>query len=272
MVREHRAEERDTPFMTETSRERAHTAPEPARRAWRMRRGWSTLAALIGLAGGIWLFVALADEVADGDDSRIDNAVLLMFRSPADPTQPLGSPWLEQSLRDVTALGSFTVLGFVVLAAVGFLALHRRSWLAAFVFAASAGGIAVSTGLKALFERPRPSFGTHDVMLYTSSFPSQHSMMSAVVYLTIGALLARVQPTVALRGFVLAISGFLVLAIGLSRLYLGVHWPSDVLGGWLAGGIWALGCWLIVRKLPTRGDMAVGDDVAAKKRESGEQG
>lgn len=246
--------------------------PAPARRPWWVVRGWpelSMLIALIVFAAGIWLFVALANEVVQGDTHAIDRAVLMMARSSADPAQPFGPPWLEESMRDVTALGSFVVLGFVIVAAALFLILNRRRRLAALVVVASIGGMAVSAALKALFERQRPDFGTHDLTLYTSSFPSQHSMMSAIVYLSVGALLARVQPTLALRGFVLGISVFLAVAVGLSRLYLGVHWPSDVLAGWVAGGVWAIGFWLIARRLRAHGDIEYGEDANVEEFQPG---
>ncbi len=249
----------DSPHATPT------TPQTEVRKAWWMLRDWpelSILVLLILLAGGIWLFVGLADEVGEGDTHAIDKAVLTVFRNPADPTQPFGPPWLEETMRDLTALGSFVVLGFVTLAAAGYLLFQRRAGLAALLLIAGAGGSAVSAGLKSLFERQRPSFGTHDLTLYTSSFPSQHSMMSAIVYLTVGALLARVQQTAALRAYVLVLAVLLALAVGLSRLYLGVHWPSDVLAGWTAGGVWAIAFWLIARQLRAHGDPEFGENDA----------
>ncbi len=251
--------------MSELPNARPKAPQTEVRRAWWRLRGWpelSILVLLILLAGGIWLFVGLADEVGEGDTHAIDKAVLTVFRDPADPAQPFGPPWLEETMRDLTALGSFAVLGFVTLAATGYLLLQRRAGLAALLLIAGASGSAVSAGLKSLFERQRPTFGTHDLNLYTSSFPSQHSMMSAIVYLTVGALLARVQQTAALRTYVLVLAVLLALTVGLSRLYLGVHWPSDVLAGWTAGGVWAIAFWLIARELRSHGKVEYGENDA----------
>lgn len=214
----------------------------------------SILILVVLVAGGIWLFVGLADEVAEGDTHAVDKAVLLALRAPGDPSQPLGPPWLENTARDVTALGSFAVLGFLTLTACGYLFIQRRHRMALLVLVAAGGGMGISAILKTLFDRPRPDLVPHEVM-YTTSFPSQHSMMSAIVYLTLAALLARIQPTAALRAYMLAVALILAVAIGVSRVYLGVHWPSDVLAGWAAGGAWACLCWLVARQLQRRGEV-----------------
>ncbi len=223
----------------------------------------SILILVVLVAGGIWLFIGIADEVAEGDTHAMDKTVLLALRAPDNPAQPLGPPWLEETARDVTALGSFSVLGFLTLTACGYLFIQRRHRMALLVLVAAAGGIALSAVLKTLFDRPRPDLVPHEVM-YTTSFPSQHSMMSAIVYLTLAALLARVQPTAALRAYMLVIALFLAVMIGISRVYLGVHWPSDVLAGWVAGGAWACLCWLIARQLQRKGEVetADGEDAA----------
>lgn len=242
--------------------QRAGHGPRVSR--WIPRR-WpelSILVPLILLAGGIWMFMILADEVAEGEPYAIDRAVLMAFRDPVDPLRPLGPRWLAEAMRDLTALGSFLVLGFLTLAAAGYLCLQRLFGLSALVAAAVGGGIGLSAALKSLFERQRPDLIPHDMALYTSSFPSQHSMMAAIVYLTLGALLARTQPTRTLRIYTLLLAVILALSVGLSRLYLGVHWPSDVLAGWSAGAAWAVVCWLIARRLHLHGDVEVDDDAA----------
>lgn len=210
------------------------------------------------VAGGIWLFVGIADEVAEGDTHAVDKTVLLSLRAPDNPAQPLGPPWVEETARDITALGSFSVLGLLTLTACGYLFIQRRHRMALLVVVAIGGGMAISAVLKTLFDRPRPDLVPHEAM-YTTSFPSQHSMLSAIVYLTLAALLARVQPTAALRAYLLVIAVFLAVIIGISRVYLGVHWPSDVLAGWAAGGAWACLCWLVARRLQRRGEVEGAD-------------
>jgi undecaprenyl-diphosphatase len=203
-----------------------------------------TLLALGAITGCLWLFLAIADEVSEGSTHALDERLLLALRSAADPADPLGPPWLEELMRDVTAFGAFGILAAITAAVAGFLWLagERRSmWL---VLASVGGGQALSSLAKRGFDRPRPDLVPHGMVTYTTSFPSSHSMMAAVTYLTLAAMIARVQPTRALRAYVLALAIGLVLAIGVSRVYLGVHWPTDVLAGWTAGAAWAAACWL----------------------------
>ncbi len=214
-----------------------------------------TLLALAVVAGCLWVFVGVADEVREGETHGVDTALLLALRNPADPTDPLGPPWLEELGRDVTALGSFGILTAITLSVAGYLWLrgNRRSmWL---VLASVGGGQALSSLAKHGFDRPRPDLVPHGMVTYTASFPSGHSMMAAVTYLTLAALVARVQPTRALKVYVLVLATLVVLAIGISRVYLGVHWPTDVLAGWTAGAGWALACWLVAMWLEARGSV-----------------
>lgn len=201
------------------------------------------------LALAAWAFIAIADEVIEGETHGFDQAIILAFRSAGDVGDPLGPLWFEDAVRDVTALGSAPVLVIAVLAVVGFLALARSWPLALFTLAACGGGLAISSALKFLFDRPRPELAPRDLVTFTSSFPSGHSMMAAVVYLTLAALVVRLMEKKRLKGYALAIALGLVLLVGLSRVYLGVHWPSDVLAGWAAGAAWALACWLTARWL-----------------------
>ena len=200
---------------------------------------------IILIAGAAWAFIELADEVLEGETRAIDEAIILAFRVPGDPADPIGAPWFEESVRDVTALGSAPVLVIAVLAVFGFLALAKAWRLAFFTLAASVSGLVASSLLKYIVDRPRPDLVPHGNLIYTTSFPSGHSMMSAVIYLTLAVLVARLMERRRLKTYALGIAIALTLLVGLSRVYLGVHWPSDVLAGWAAGGAWALGCWTL---------------------------
>ncbi len=214
-----------------------------------------TILALAVAAFAVWLFVELADDVVEGDTHRFDVAVLLAFREDADRDDPVGPAWVEEMARDVTGLGGFTVLTLLTLAVTGFLLLQRKWHLAIYVAAAVATGTIASTVMKAGFDRPRPDLFAHGQQVYTASFPSGHSMVSAIVFLTLGALLAGAQKKHGMRIYVMTLAVLLALLVGISRVYLGVHWPTDVLGGWAAGAGWALLCWAISRQLRRQGQI-----------------
>jgi undecaprenyl-diphosphatase len=205
------------------------------------------------IAAMIAAFGKIADEVIDGETHAFDEAVLRALRNPNDLADPIGPAWLEHVMRDVTSLGSFTVVAFVALVAIGYLLIDGKRAAAVFVLAAIAGGVVISEGLKHLFARPRPELVAHLVEVQTASFPSGHAMLSAVTFLTLGALLARIQSRRRLKAYVVFVAILLTLLIGASRVYLGVHWPTDVLAGWCAGAAWAMGCWLLAIWLQNRG-------------------
>lgn len=211
------------------------------------------LLALLVIAAALWAFLGLADEVREGDQFRLDRVILLLFRDAADPSNPVGPPWLESAVRDVTALGGTVVIVLVSLAAVGYLALAGKRGAALFVVASILGAMLLSFAIKAGIERPRPDLVPHGTAVYTASFPSGHATGAAATYLTLGALLARFQAHRRLKIFLLSFATILTVLIGLSRVYLGVHWPSDVLAGWTLGASWALLCWLVARWLQRRG-------------------
>lgn len=209
------------------------------------------------IAAGLWLFIAVADEVREGETHRIDEALLLLFRSAADPSDPLGPAWVEELVRDITALGSLGVIGLITLAAVVWLLLTRAHGMALLLVLAVVGGVLLSTLLKTGFDRPRPDLVPHATRVMTASFPSGHAMVATVAYLTLGAMLARAQRRRRDKLFFVLLAVLLALLVGLSRIYLGVHWPSDVAAGWAAGSAWALLVWLAARPLrgpvePTR--------------------
>jgi undecaprenyl-diphosphatase len=155
----------------------------------------------------------------------------------------------------VTALGSHVVLIGLVAGVVGYLLLSARRRTALFVAVAVGSGALLSTVLKIGFARPRPDLVPHAVTVYTASFPSGHAMLSALVYLTLGAMLMRVERRRRTRIYLLAFAAVIAAAVGISRVYLGVHWPTDVLGGWCAGAGWALLCWLVMTALQQRGEI-----------------
>jgi undecaprenyl-diphosphatase len=213
----------------------------------------SALAAIGLIGASLWLFISIAGAVVEGETTAWDRRLLLALRSAADPATPWGPPWVQEMARDVTALGGVTVLTLMTLAVIGYLLLAGKRNAAIAVLAAVAGGLILSTLLKLGFHRARPDLVPHGSVVYTASFPSGHSMMAAITYLTLGALLARVQATIAIKIYLLTVAVFLTVLVGVSRVYLGVHWPTDVAAGWTVGAAWALLCSLVMRRLQRQG-------------------
>jgi undecaprenyl-diphosphatase len=205
--------------------------------------------ALIVLA---FLFFELAGDVLEGDTKAFDERVLRALRKDDDPAMPVGPRWLRIAALDVTALGSASVLGLSVAAVVGYLLLQRMHRTALFILAASLGGWFLNSGLKSIFQRPRPDVVPHLNEVMTLSFPSGHAMTSAAVYLTLGALLMRVSDRRLTKVYCMGVAMTATLLIGLTRVYLGVHYPTDVLAGWIIGLSWALVCWMLERILEAR--------------------
>ena len=209
------------------------------------------LVALAAIVTGVWGFALLADEVLEGGTLAFDQKILLAFRH-SDTHLPLGPPWVQEAARDLTSLGGVAVLTLVTAITAGFLVLDGKKHMALFVGVAVLGGLGASTVLKDLFHRPRPDLVPYSAYFSGASFPSGHSMMSAVTYLTLGALLARSHELKRIKAYFLLVAMFLTFAVGVTRVYLGVHWPTDVLAGWTAGAVWALLCWLAARRLQLR--------------------
>lgn len=196
-------------------------------------------------------FGLIADEVVEGETLRFDSAVLDLFREHGEVANPIGPAWMEEAGRDITALGSFAVLTILVVATVIYLVLRNRTRTALFVSFAVVGGTAISTGLKMAFDRPRPEL-VEATRVFTSSFPSGHATVSAVVYLTLGVMLAEATSHRPLRIYFIALAVFLTVIVGISRVYLGVHYPTDVIAGWSLGTAWALLCWVAAKALQLR--------------------
>lgn len=203
----------------------------------------------LALLGIILVIMNLAGEVLEGDTLDFDKRMLAALRKADNPAQPIGPAWLEMVAFDITALGGPTVLGMTVLAIVGFLVLQGMYRNAAFVFLASVGGWMLNDLLKELFARPRPQVVPHLRQVMSLSFPSGHALTSAAVYLTLGALLMRVAQSRMVKFYCMFIAILATLLIGSTRVYLGVHYPTDVLAGWLIGISWALFCWLVERSI-----------------------
>lgn len=202
----------------------------------------------LAIAAGLGLgFMLIAGTIADGSPLPLDERIMLSMRTATDLSDPIGPKWLEEAVRDFTALGSTAVLTLIVLSVATFLWMTERGRLAITVLACTISGTLLSSLAKIHFARPRPELVPHQVEVYTASFPSGHALMSAVVYLTLGVLISRTQPAFRVRAFIMGFAVFLTLLVGVSRVYLGVHWPTDVLAGWCLGALWATLCWMLTR-------------------------
>jgi undecaprenyl-diphosphatase len=232
--------------------------PRPRRRLERHELTW--------LIGGLvicvllYAFVALAGEVVDGDTGALDTRVLLALRRADNPAIPIGPEWLQTALLDVTALGGPTVIWLVVAAVIGFLCLQARYRTALVIAAAAGSGELLNHVLKLLFMRPRPSVVPHLRDVGSASFPSGHTMESAIVYLTLGVMLMRVAEGRIAKIYCLGVAVMVTVLVGTSRVYLGVHYPTDVLGGWILGFLWASVWWFTERRLEARAGVAAERD------------
>ncbi|WP_244730551.1 phosphatase PAP2 family protein [Mesorhizobium sp. 113-3-3] len=199
-------------------------------------------------------FGVLAEEVLEGDTTKFDLAIMSTLRA-ADPANPIGPPWLQEAARDVTSVGSVVFLGFVLVAGVVYLLLIHKRALAIWMGVAVTGGELLGTILKLSFNRPRPEI-PHVTRVFTASFPSGHAMLSAITFLTVGALLSHANQDRRLKLYFMALAVFLTVAVGVSRVYLAVHYPTDVLAGWCIGSGWAILCWIVAlwfQERPKRG-------------------
>jgi undecaprenyl-diphosphatase len=217
---------------------------------------------VVATAAALWAFFNVAGEVSEGETLAIDRHILLALRNPADLSDPIGSRSFEEAMRDVTALGGVTVITLVTVMGVLAFLFHRR-WRHAAILAGTVLLADVSSEtLKVLYHRPRPDLVPHGSYVYSASFPSGHSTLSAAMYLTLAMLVASLEPHRGSKVMAFSLAALLILGIGFSRVYLGVHWPSDVLGGWALGGVWALAGWLALLRFGRREDIvgrAVGE-------------
>ena len=199
----------------------------------------------------------------EGETLAFDRRIVLAFRKASDPSLPVGPAWVSSVLIDLTALGGPTVLFLMIAAVVGFLVLQGRYRTALFILLTALSGEAVGYAMKALFVRPRPEIVPHLRQAFSSSFPSGHAMQSAIVYLTMGAMLMRLAERRLTKIYCCTVAMGLTFLVGLSRVYLGVHYPTDVLAGWIVGLVWASVCWLMVQHYEVRAG------IKAERKKSG---
>ncbi len=207
----------------------------------------AAIAAFCAMTGSAFLYARIASEMLKGETSKFDEALLLALRQPGAVDVPIGPIWLTKVFADLTSFGGTTALCLISLLAIVYLYIIGKRGDGLFVFLSVSGGWLISHFTKLGFARPRPDLVAHLVEVNDFSFPSGHAMVSAVTYLTLGLLLAGSQSSSAVRYYLVFVALLLTLLIGISRVYLGVHYPTDVLGGWSAGAAWACGCWIIRR-------------------------
>jgi undecaprenyl-diphosphatase len=219
-----------------------------------VRLALSEIGATIALgitAFGVLAFALIADETFEGEARGFDESILLALREPGDPTNPLGPAWLEHALLDITALGGYVILSMLVIGVAIYLIAAGKRGTALLVVGAVGSGTLLSETLKFGFARPRPDLVAHLAEVQSASFPSGHAMISAIAYLTLGVLLTRAHKQRRTKIIIMSYAILLTLMIGLSRIYLGVHWPTDVLAGWALGAAWSslwwLGAWQLQR-------------------------
>lgn len=223
--------------------------------AWWRRAGWEEfelIFALVTLGVAVGVFVEMAEDAPQGQYLATERTVMQAFRHTGTGL-PIGPHWLPDAVRDLTALGSAVVLILFALLILGYLWLNRAYAATLLIAIATAGGEALNMLLKELFIRARPEITSHLVTVKTSSFPSGHAMAASIFYLTMGALLTQTASRPREKAYLMGAAILLTLLTGLSRVYLGVHYPSDVLAGWSAGTAWAILCWLVARWLRRRG-------------------
>lgn len=202
---------------------------------WLARHGWVPLLALLLALAGLWAFIEIADEVQDAETMHLDEWI---FQRLAVYDQ--ASPFWQESGRDITALGGTTVITLMVTSVTLFLLFMRQWRSAVFVLVAVLGGLAISLLLKDVYDRGRPELVEHRSHTMTPSFPSGHAANSAVAYLTMAILLAKLVESPRMKAYILFIGLLIPLLVGLSRVFVGVHWPTDVVAGWLLGLSWGL--------------------------------
>ena len=229
------------------------------------RHGVELYGGLLLLSVLLLSFIAISDEIRDADTIALDQRVLLALRG-SSPSDPVGPHWFERLWGDWTALGGAPIVGLLCTVLIVYLLLFRQWRNALWVFFVVNGCWIISDVLKSAFDRPRPDHAFHAVEVASQSFPSGHSLTAAAIYPTLGILLGRLVPDLRRKLYVWATALFVMVLVGLSRIYLGVHYLSDVLGGWSVGLAWAIACYLVTRVLERQGTLEPPRGSAAHER------
>jgi undecaprenyl-diphosphatase len=207
---------------------------------------------VLSVVAGLFIFISIANEVVEGETQHFDNYILKSLREPNDVSQPAFPEWVTDAMKNITALGSATIIVLFTLMITGYLLLQKKYYWLWLVLIATISGALLVAGLKEFIGRTRPTVVTHLLEENSLSFPSGHSMMSAIVYLTQATLLSRIEKSRRVKIYIISVALLLTFLIGISRVYIGVHYPTDVLAGWVAGISWALLCWYVASLLERR--------------------
>lgn len=213
-----------------------------------------TLVVIAAIAAGVWVVASLGVHVRHGRTEGLDPAIIEALRVPGHPHQPIGPRWLQDVMRDITALGGATVTVLAALLVFAALAFHKLWRRGVMLLAVVAMAQLTDELLKGLFDRPRPDFAPPGTFVYAQSFPSGHSTSSAALWMSLAMIAASFETEEEAKIFWFVIAGVVIVAVGFSRVFLGVHWPTDVLAGWTLGTSWALVGWLARRLLAPRGE------------------
>lgn len=197
----------------------------------------------------VWGGIELRDLFMVDRAQQFDKWLLLALRDADNPQYLFGPHWVDEAVRDVTALGGPAVLTFMILAVTIYLLLQKKYKSTILVLVVTVGGLVISLLLKDFFLRDRPDIVPALMVETSPSFPSGHSMLSAIVYLTLGSLLTRLEANPRIRMYIIFIAILTAVSIGLTRIMLGVHFPTDVLVGWIVGFFWATLCWFFMMVL-----------------------
>ena len=198
---------------------------------WKFSIAWSSVIFLCA-------FSLLGYAVSSGGTTELDRSALLYLRGFS--TDYTASPLFREILRDITSFGSMTVLFVITLSVAGYLGLTGRSQDIWTLLAVSIGGLLLISCLKLGFSRARPDLAVDGVRVFTTSFPSEHAALSTMLYLTVARLIAAETRAPLASVYCFSVSLILIVAVGVSRVCLGIHYPADILAGWSIGAAWAM--------------------------------